>query len=240
MSGAVGMFRRVTPLPTPPTIVPTTTVVAASSQATTIWDILAALGTVGAVVVALVLGFYENRRSANAQRLELERLERERDDARAERDAQVQRERRERLEAQARRIDVWMEDEYRDAEVDDVGHIFTDDVKHVLYLSNYSDMPIRMILAAQRNGDTWDAIAHSLPVVQPGETIRATVVNWREATDYGFAFTDTGGQMWVRSDSGRIYQMGGSEPHEQVVPIGKALRLWTHPGNHVHEPGSTG
>lgn len=65
------------------------------------WQMIGALGTVGAVVVALTLGRRDSKLRSDAQKAELSRLERERDEARRLSELQARR-------AQAEQIHFWI------------------------------------------------------------------------------------------------------------------------------------
>lgn len=75
---------------------------------TTIWDVLTGVGTIGAVLVALALGLHQNKASKDRQSRELERLEVERDEARAAQTVAEQSEATRRKEEQARLIGLWV------------------------------------------------------------------------------------------------------------------------------------
>ena len=67
---------------------------------TTAWDVLTALGTIMAAVVALFLGLWEGHQARQRQVLELTRLA-------AERDAAVHADRQRQKEVQARQVAAW-------------------------------------------------------------------------------------------------------------------------------------
>lgn len=169
-----------------------------------IWDILTAIGTVGAVVAAVVLGLREQRRASERQRQELERLERDRADAVAARDRAEGRERRVRHEAQARRIAIWRQDEARwSPELPATQAV----------VGNYSDEPIFNVstrIVHADDSESWPRpwhrilpgqqvfLFHDDRVIEEGES-------WRlEIQDASVRFRDMSGQEWIRYLDGRL------------------------------------
>ncbi|WP_194522356.1 hypothetical protein [Cellulosimicrobium sp. JZ28] len=175
-----------------------------------VWDILTAIGTVGAVVVAIALGWVEGRRRNRAQKQELMRLEQDRVDAVAERlAADAARDRAEgreallRHQAQARRVAIWRQDEASWApEIPGTQAV----------VGNFSDEPIFNISTRVVNADDSEMFGRTWYRLLPGQqgfvfdTSRFETHDlWKmEIQDASVRFRDMAGQEWIRYLDGRL------------------------------------
>lgn len=180
------------------------------------WDIATAIGTVGAVVVALILGLLEQQRMGRRHQDELSRLEDERTRAEADRDKAVDRAAREVREQQARRVALWTESDlsyrdshsvFKDARIEEEMLMATD----TLVVHNYSDMPIiRILIAAVRDGQIIDA--QSLMTLPPGGEYRKTLPSVEIGMEIDsnacyMIFRDAHGRFWTRYSNGDLEEV---------------------------------
>lgn len=162
-----------------------------------VWDILTAIGTVGAVIAAVILGWWEQHRAGARQRDELARLERERDEARVQRDAAEHAEMRRERESQARRVAIWLQD--------DPGY-FPELMDTCVVVGNFSDSPIFAVSAAATTSDPHDPVFRPIARILPGQILELEEKFPADyPTEYSGAtieFRDMAGTMWRRTNRG--------------------------------------
>jgi hypothetical protein len=173
------------------------------------WDIATAVGTVGAVVVALVLGLLEQHRAGQRQEDELRRLGEERTRAEADRDSALDRSAREVREQQARRIAIWTEFDLSygpEGSPDEDTPMITEE----LVVQNYSDMPIFHVLVAGVHEDESTTLGGIAKVLLPGGELRKPLpsveIGGNELDQdacYVF-FRDVHGRFWTRYSNGDL------------------------------------
>lgn len=184
---------------------------------TTVWDVLTAIGTVGAVLVSLIFAFVESRRRGRAERArdaaEKARLDSESDQARLDRQALID------------KVAVWL----------DVILVTPDDASHhdempdaeqqlLMTIHNYSDLPIFDLLPGFSDGSGIQAFAHfgehythkDGPVtthLRPGMAITIRVPDHKPdgrpaSGAHGlFTFRDVRGLRWARDWRGEILEL---------------------------------
>ena len=185
---------------------------AAAGDVTTVWDILTAVGTVGAVVVALWLGLLEQRRTSKRHQGDLSRLERERDEAKGAAERQAQ-------QRQAKQVAVWFD--YVDAPPG--GSIYQ------MHIANYSDAPIMDVViylvtgkgSGRSAGSGYKAVllprehhdANVSPTLIDGDPdlLPSRLVVWE--------FRDIAGRYWKVDLMGRLLYADGSAT-EEAIPRG--------------------
>ncbi|MGW8565846.1 hypothetical protein [Isoptericola sp. NPDC055881] len=157
-----------------------------------LWDIMTAVGTVGTVIVAVVLGLREQRAASR----EIARLEQDRDRAVA---AEVRRDR----EHQARHVAVW-----RDTDPPEIwewcGEDLPPEPTHRLWIANQSEMPVFDVTPCVDDGQGATSFEVSRPAIRPGESICVDLPgNPHRALWF---FRDVPSNEWSR-DSGGILDL---------------------------------
>ncbi|WP_406051307.1 hypothetical protein [Kribbella sp. NBC_00889] len=158
-------------------------------------DVVTAIGTLGAVIVAVWVAFLERaeRKSADQARLKAEE----------ERDALRTDER----ESQARRIVGWLEDETLDAKSAYV--LGGSRTRTVIVVTNGSDLPAFNVSPQAYSPEIATAsVAEYIPVLPPGETIRrplhGVVEAYNERPYAILEFRDAAGRRWQRDEKGGL------------------------------------
>lgn len=167
-----------------------------------VWDVLTAIGTVGAVVVALILGLLEQHRAAKRQKAELDRLERERNEAVKRQELAEQRDALREQESQARRVAIWTEPLFDPKLVDPRYAPFS------IHVTNRSDFPIRMVALGWYRDEKWGDVTNPEMALQPNETVA-----WRmpveesqpEGTKWSVMFWDSAGRTWLLFLDGKLH-----------------------------------
>ena len=178
---------------------------------TTIWDIATAIGTVSAVLAALSLGLYDGRVQRKRQAEELRRLETERDQARAARDAAEALEATRIREAQARKVAIWTEDDPKWA---------PSLPRTVMAVGNFSDAPVfNLVVEFQTHEGPIDF--KSIPSLKPGEmrTLeqRNSIIGLPDPRQIPeiieecvVTFRDVVGIVWTRDLTGALAETPGA------------------------------
>ena len=183
---------------------------AATNDGVTVWDVLTTVGTLGAVVVALWLGLLEQRRTSKRHQDDINRLQRERDEANRAAERQAQ-------ERQAKQVAVW--DDFVDAPP--CGS------NHQMHITNYSDAPIMdvAIRLVTGKGATRSAGDGYKAVLLPREYHDANVPPELLGDDPNslpnrlivWSFRDLAGRYWKVDLMGRLLYEDGSAT-EGAIP----------------------
>ncbi|GAB4085942.1 hypothetical protein GCM10028784_25720 [Myceligenerans cantabricum] len=180
------------------------------------WEIVGAIAstigsaaTVGAVVVALLLGRQEARARAEAQEAELDRLRQERDEARAERDRAEEATLRREREAQARRVVV------QDVMTVTKGNTEANEVEAGVH--NFSDMPVfdlALFCPSQRRQPNRGPQVDALP---PGGS-RSHSFRGVDSTSVSYVtFRDAFGLGWERRADGSLRELSVAPRARQFI-----------------------
>ncbi|MBO0919501.1 hypothetical protein J1G42_01520 [Cellulomonas sp. zg-ZUI222] len=168
---------------------------AEGSDVTSLLDWLTAIGTVGAVVVALAFGIVAERRTRQDRRERAAELERAREAARR---------------AQALRVAIWGHEDWSPAETEYV----TDDSPVSIHIVNASDLPVVHVQVP--GNPVW--AGWSPQSLLPGEA-KHVDLTLAELAGYERAghppdargrlrvvFTDNAGTTWTRSFTGELWE----------------------------------
>lgn len=180
-----------------------------TSFPTAIWDIVAAIGTVAAVVSALLLGLHDSRAQGKRQAEELPRLALERDQARTARDAAEAAEETRNREAQARKVSIWTED--------DPG-LAPEVPRSIMMVGNYSEAPV-FDLNVQFQSHDGPRSFRPIPALWPGGTTPLDqldspgISDWTRPPDIveecTVTFRDISGNSWTRDLAGQFCAASG-------------------------------
>ncbi|MFC4632159.1 hypothetical protein ACFO6V_28210 [Promicromonospora alba] len=180
------------------------------------WEVVAAVAsivgsgaTVGAVVVALMLGRREARDRAEAQRAELERLRQERDEARQERDKAEQTAITRQREAQARRIVL------QDVMTVVEGRFGTNEVE--VTVSNYSDMPVFDLTLFCPHRSSQPNRGPQVHILNPNESVTHLFRHVGSSSVSHATFRDAHGFGWERRADGSLHESGVAPRARQIV-----------------------
>lgn len=172
------------------------------------WDILTALGTAGAVIVALFLGVRDQRRSAQVQRDELLRLERERDEAQTAQRTAEQRDAQREREAQARTVTIWAR-----------RFAIGDQKNMTLGIANGSSQIITSVMVIVEKSDASRYIALSSQVVEAGAYFAGIALDpdlateWPKSDRVYVEFDDAAGESWRKFENGSLERaVSGDRP----------------------------
>lgn len=193
----------------------------------TLWDVLTAIGTVGAVLVALALGLVEQRRAAleqlqsnERQRGELARLAEERDAARSAQHDQAERE----VARQARGVAAWFEQVAVTATVGGRRIKLYDDGSEVrverptVTAVNHSEMPVFGVeVHVHTDGDPLSTLLEAIPVLAPRAerswNLKDHSFHWyNELPSVSVTFRDANGISWRRDQDGTLERRAPEVP----------------------------
>ncbi|KON72588.1 hypothetical protein M768_13860 [Cellulosimicrobium cellulans F16] len=169
------------------------------------WDIATAIGTVGAVVVALVLGLVEQTRAGRRQKDELARLEAERDEEREGRRQAEEAESRRHAEEHARQVAIWGKRWAAATRTEPGG------VTHEATFANYSRWPVfDLYFGLIWTDDGRFQQVAGRDILMPGEERNmmsgtAIVETHSRQSVIALHFRDLNGRWWFRTESGELY-----------------------------------